>query len=190
MQTVANEIELVLNSRPFGVFHDDDLEVLLSTNHLLYGRQLHFNNYNDSVEDGVFDVHKHIEYLETVLNHLWNRWSAEYIPSLLEYQKLCKRQNQIIPSVGDIANICDDKVFWHKWLLRCIYDVITDRDGPILFCFVQFCKVVCRKNEKRKKKNQLNTQWTNFIQCNIFMNLLYLQQMKIFDIELEEKLQF
>ena len=111
MQTVTNKIELVLNSRPFGVFHDDDLEELLTTNHLLYGCQLHFNNYNDSAEDGVFDVHKRIEYLETVLNHLWNRWSSEYLPSLLEYQKLCKRQNQIIPSVGDIANICYDKVF-------------------------------------------------------------------------------
>ena len=30
----------------------------LTPNHVLCGRQLHFNNYNDSVEDGVFDAHK------------------------------------------------------------------------------------------------------------------------------------
>ena len=110
LQIVANKIELLLNSRPLGALHDDDLEEPLTPNHLLYGCQLHFNNYNDSVEDGVFDSHKRIEYLETVLNHFWNRWCSEYIPSLLEYEKLYKRQNKIIPSIGDIVNIYDDKV--------------------------------------------------------------------------------
>ena len=113
LQTVINEVELVLNSRPLGVLHDDDLEELLTLNHILYGRQLHFNNYNDSVEDGVLDVHKRIAYLETVLNYFWNRWRSEYIPSLLEYQQLYKRQNQIIPLVGDILNIYDDVVPRH-----------------------------------------------------------------------------
>ena len=73
LQTVTNEIEFVLNSRPLGALHDDDLEESLTPNHLVYGRQLHFNNYNDSLEDGVFDAHKRIEYLETVLSHFWNR---------------------------------------------------------------------------------------------------------------------
>ena len=73
LETVTNEIELLLNSRPLGALHDDDLEEPLTLNHLLSGRQLHFNNYNDSLEDGVFDTHKRIEYLETVLNHFWNR---------------------------------------------------------------------------------------------------------------------
>ena len=44
LQTVTNEIELVLNSRPFGGLHDDDLEEPLTLNHLLYGHQLYFNN--------------------------------------------------------------------------------------------------------------------------------------------------
>ena len=111
--------------------HGDDLEEPLTLNHLLYGCQLHFNNYIDSVEDGVFDAHKRIEYMETVLNHFWNRWRSEYIPSLLEYQKLYKRQNKIIPSIGDIVNIYDDKVPLHKWLHGRIYDVITGEDGGI-----------------------------------------------------------
>ena len=77
----------------------------------------------------MFDAHKPIEYLETVLNHFWNRWRSEYIPSLLEYQKLYKRQNKIIPSIRDIVKICNDKVPRHKWLLGRIYDVITGKDG-------------------------------------------------------------
>ena len=90
LQTVTNEIELVLNSRPLGLLQDNDLEEPLTPNHLLYGRQLHFNNYNDSVEGGVFDSHKRKEYLEAMLNHFRNRWFSEHIPSLLEYQKLYK----------------------------------------------------------------------------------------------------
>ena len=50
---------------------------------------------------------------------------------MLEYQKLYKRQNQIIPSIGDIVNIYDDKVPRCKWLLGRIYDVITGKDGAI-----------------------------------------------------------
>ena len=69
METVTNEIELVLRSRPLGVLHDGDSEESLTPNYLLYGCQLHFNNYSD----GVFDAHKRIEYLETVLNHFWDR---------------------------------------------------------------------------------------------------------------------
>ena len=42
--------------------------------------------------------------------------------------------------------------------------------------------------EKRKK--QLNVQQTSSIQWNILMNSLYLQKMKKFDNDLEEKLQF
>ena len=64
--------------------------------------------------------------LETVLNHFWNRWRSRYIPSVFEYQKLYKRQNQIIPLVGDI-----DKVSRCKGLLGRIYDVITVQDGAI-----------------------------------------------------------
>lgn len=50
---------------------------------------------------------------------------------MLNYQKLCNRQNQITPSVGDIGNIYDNKVPGHKWLLRCIYEVITCKDDAI-----------------------------------------------------------
>ena len=50
---------------------------------------------------------------------------------IVEYQKLYKRQNEIISSVGDIVNIYDDKESWHKWLLGRIYDVITGKDGRI-----------------------------------------------------------
>ena len=65
------------------------------------------------------------------MNHFWNRWRSEYIPSLIQYQKLYKRQNQIIPSVGDIVNIYDDKVPQYKWLLELIYDIIIVKDGAI-----------------------------------------------------------
>ena len=69
VQTVANETELLLNFRPLEVLQDDDLEEPFTPNHLLYERQLHYNNYNKSIVGGVLAAHKWIEYLETVFNH-------------------------------------------------------------------------------------------------------------------------
>ena len=69
MQTVTNETELLLNSRPLRVLHDDDLEKPFTPNQRLYGCQLHFDNYKERIVDGVFPAHKWIEYLEIVFNH-------------------------------------------------------------------------------------------------------------------------
>ena len=70
MQTVTNEIELVLNSGRLGVLHDDNLEEPLTPNRFLFERQLqeYRYNYSDSLEDGVRDAYKRVEYLETVGN--------------------------------------------------------------------------------------------------------------------------
>ena len=50
---------------------------------------------------------------------------------MLNYQKLCNRQNQITPLVGDIGNIYDKKVPGQKWLLRRIYGVISGKYDTI-----------------------------------------------------------
>ena len=116
--------------------------MLKTPNRLLYGRQLHFNNYNNSVKMECLML-TNVQ-LETVSNHFWNIWGSKYIPSFLEYQKLYKRQNQVIPSVGDI-----DKESRHKCLLEGIYDVITVKDGAI-----RGAKLFAGKTEKK----QLNVQ--------------------------------
>ena len=131
MQTVTNKTELLLNSRPLRVLHDDDLEEPFTPNQRLYGCQLHFNNYKERIVDGVFPAHKWIEYLEIVFNHFWKRWHSACIPSLLNYQKPCNRQNQITLSAGDIGNIYDNKVPGHKWLFQRIYEVITGKDDTV-----------------------------------------------------------
>ena len=38
------EIELILNSRPLGVLYDDDMEQILTQNHILFGRNLNLEN--------------------------------------------------------------------------------------------------------------------------------------------------
>ena len=66
---------------------------------------------------------------------------------MLEYQKLCKRQNKIISSIADIVNTYDDKVPRHKWLFGRIYDVITGKDGTI-----RGAKLFVGKTKKKNKK--------------------------------------
>ena len=42
------EIELILNNRPLREIYDDDVEEVLTPNHLLFGRRLESTNFNDS----------------------------------------------------------------------------------------------------------------------------------------------
>lgn len=44
LQTVTQEIELILNSRPLGFLHGNDMEQILTLNHLLIGRKLNLEN--------------------------------------------------------------------------------------------------------------------------------------------------
>ena len=69
--------------------YGEDLGNLLTRNNLFYECQLHFSNYNNSVGDGVFESHKQIEDLETVLNYYWNRSGKVFTN---EPSKICERQ--------------------------------------------------------------------------------------------------
>ena len=99
---------------------------------------------------------------------------------MLEYQKLYKRQNKIIPSIGDIVNIYDNKVPRHKWLLGHIYDVITGKDGAI-----RAAKLFVGKTKKTVER-PINKLYP----VEYLMNSTYPLMMKTFGNDLEEKLQF
>ena len=69
LQTVLTEIELILNSRPLGALYDDDMEEILTPNHLLYGRKLCTTNSKGSVAINQIDISKRAKHLETIIEH-------------------------------------------------------------------------------------------------------------------------
>ena len=131
LQTVIQEIELTLNSRPLGLLYDDDLEQILTPNHLLFGRKLNVENLTEFKIEGKVDLTKYTEHIDNLLTHFWNRWRKEYIPSLREYQKVYHRSNNIVPNVGDIVIVYEDRQPRHKWLLGRITKLIKGKDDVI-----------------------------------------------------------
>ena len=130
LQILLYEIELVLNSRPLGFVYDNDLEEILTPNHLLFGRKLYTSN--SSIQGNVkvnLDLPKRIHHINMLLNHFWSRWRNEYVTSLREYDKKYKRTNNIKPSINDIVVVFEEKQPRNKWMLGRIVELITGHDG-------------------------------------------------------------
>ena len=87
LQTLVQEIELILNNRPMDVDYDDDQEDILSPNHLIFGRQLPTTNLSTQNSDSDLNLSKRKKMLQTILNHFWSRWRREYEISLRQFQK-------------------------------------------------------------------------------------------------------
>ena len=123
-------IELILNSRLLGVLFDDDLEQILTPNHLLFGRTLNLVHSSSTHPAEEIDISRHYKYVECLLEHFWKRWRTEYIPSLREFQKAYHKSN-IIPQVGEIVNIFEDKQPRQKWLLGRIIELVSSKDNLV-----------------------------------------------------------
>ena len=94
LQVLLYEIELVLNSRSLGFVYDNDLQEILTPNHLLFGCKLY--TFNSSIQDNVeinLVLPKRVHHINMLLNHFWSRWRNEYVTSLREYDKKYKRTN-------------------------------------------------------------------------------------------------
>ena len=70
LKIVIQEIELILNSRPLGVLYDDDMEQILTPNHLLFGRNLNLENVrsNFNLESEV-ELKKCVNNINNILTH-------------------------------------------------------------------------------------------------------------------------
>ena len=92
IQTVLLEIEAILNSRPLCTLFDDDMEEPLTPNHLLFGRRLNQRNVEHfNVEVNVNIGSKRALYVESVVQHFWDRWRKEYVTSLRNWKQKYKK---------------------------------------------------------------------------------------------------
>ena len=128
-QVLLDEIELVLNSRPLGFVYDNNLEEILTSHHMLFGRKLYTCN---SSTQGNAEVNlvlpKRVHHINMLLNHFWSRWRNEYVTSLREYDKKYKRTNDIKPSINDIVIVFEEKQPQNKWMLGRVVKLINGND--------------------------------------------------------------
>ena len=131
LQTLVCEIELLLNNRPLCAVYEDDYEDVLTPNHLTFGRRL------ETTSDGKPEIHigkgvglqKRKRFIDTLVDHFWNRWRKEYVTSLREYQRRTNVRHSEKVKMGDIVIIFDDKQPRHLWRMGKVFKLIVSGDG-------------------------------------------------------------
>ena len=133
LTTVLCEIESVINSRPLTSFTEDDLQEVITPNHLIFGRDLHKSRFEFNDTQIEQFTAKRIRFVQTAIQHFWNRFRKEYFGELRQKHFYNQRKTKH-PSVtpGDIVLIKDDMPTPRsQWKLGKIGQVISGADKVI-----------------------------------------------------------
>ena len=135
-QTILTETELMLNSRPLTHVADQpDNEEPLTSNHFLLHRpyaNLPPGIFNDTEEPLSFKSWKDVQ---KVMNHFWDRFLKEYLPTLHHRSKWNQDQHPL--QVGDIVWVLKDLTPRGIWPLGRIVSLHPGPDGITRVCSVR-----------------------------------------------------
>ncbi|XP_057299338.1 uncharacterized protein LOC130629963 [Hydractinia symbiolongicarpus] len=132
LQTLINEIELILNNRPICDKYDDDCEDVLTPNHLLYGRRMECSSLRSEeviMDDSEFKGRKRM--LQAMLDHFWKCWSQEYLCSLRQSVNHVSKGGVEKISEGDVVIVYDDKLTRHMWKLGRVVKLVPESDDKV-----------------------------------------------------------
>ena len=87
LETVLIQVEGVLNNKPLRYQGDLEDEVI-TPNHFIYGAALPTIAEHDSDSDEEILLNRRVRYLQMKKQHLWKRWTKEYIFSLGEFHQV------------------------------------------------------------------------------------------------------
>ena len=138
LETIATEIEAMLNDRPLTYVSSDlsDPEPL-TPSHLLFGRRIrqvpHVLNKPEELEDPTYvsgsDIRERVNKHSVLIEKFWNRWKTEYLTSLREFNKTCGHNDAAI-KVGDVVIVHDEKPRM-QWKLALVDELIKGGDDLV-----------------------------------------------------------
>ena len=118
-----------MNNRPLS-YQGEDIETALTPARLVYGCDLPQIAEQELEEEYVeTDVHKRIQYLQRMKEHLWNGWKNEYLPALREFHRMGKSVALRITERELV--LVSSKDHRSKWKLGQVEKLIRLRDGII-----------------------------------------------------------
>ncbi|GJQ87531.1 hypothetical protein Trydic_g10816 [Trypoxylus dichotomus] len=145
LYTVLTQIEAVLNSRPFLPQECS----FLTPSHFLIG-DTPMNVSESEVREIPTNRLKVYEHLQKITQHLWKRWSFEYLTSL-QLSKWAKSHPNLV--IGDLVIIKDDNLPKMCWNVGRITSLHPGDDGD------------CRVVTVRSRSFQLESHACTLIDC-------------------------
>ena len=133
--TAIIEIEGIMNSRPLCYQYSDQLDDVITPSHLLHGRRIFNWHSNESISDETtYTLTNRLKHLQTVIDHMKNRWRHEYLTELREYHRCKNKVPEKQAMVGDVVLVEDKKIPRVKWRMGIITHLILSKDGYIRGC--------------------------------------------------------
>ena len=126
-QTVLVQIEGILNSRPISPLSTDPTDLNpLTPAHFLLGRPSNAIPEADitQVKENALNIHQR---LQAIRQHIWKRWSLEYVSELQQRQKWKRHSSQI--KLGDLVLIKDKSSPPLSWPLGRVVALHPGSDG-------------------------------------------------------------
>ena len=100
-------------------------------------------------------LNKHLEYVNALLKHYWNRFKREYLLSLREQHKCNAGGRGRKPEIGEVVIVHDDNVPRQCWKLGKIIEVQQSADGVIRRATVKVITKTGKVNKLRRPVQRL-----------------------------------
>ena len=113
------EVEITLNNRPLRYQEDDIQMPTLTPNSLQFVGTTQLPELEPCHETDL-DLHKH---LRKCKEHVWNRWTKEYVRALREQHNLNHHKKSFYLAVGDVVIIYAEEQYRNRWLLGIVEEL-------------------------------------------------------------------
>ena len=131
LEVILIKAESILNNRPLTYQSEELDEQALTPNHLIYGDKLATMPTvpEDCFSDDIIGKKK--LYVEEKLNHVWSRWSSEYLATLREFHKVKDQMagSPYVLSKGDLVLIRQPNKNRGTWKIGKVIRLIKGKDG-------------------------------------------------------------
>ena len=147
LEAVIMDIERHLNNRPLTyVESDSGEEQVLTPNIIMWGKDSHILEELEVEEE---NVSKTFRRMKNARQHVWSRWSKEYVNSLMEYHRMNKKNCMRLPEIGEIALVVGEEKnrgHWMKGKVECVENVQKNEE----------CKTACLVTMEQGIRQQSN----------------------------------
>ena len=129
LATTLAQIEACLNSRPLTpLLEVEDGAEVLTPGHFLIDKPIEAlpDHSTAGIEMSVLGRRR---LCQRLVQHFWQRWSAEYLSQLQRFSKWAKPMRDL--KVGDIVCMRDENMVPTRWPLTCVIEVHPGVDGRV-----------------------------------------------------------
>ena len=99
---MLSEVGLIIDNAPLTYVYPNTIEICLTTNHLLFGRQLLYScNTTSTVVRNLIVLSSTTNKINCISNQFLHKWGHEYVANLRETQRTSKLNINSLTNVDD-----------------------------------------------------------------------------------------